>query len=84
MNVAAALPQIDADFFNERGLPKTYNAPPTAQMNILKKVPQNNAILISERGEEIQPIGQPDHHQIIPLQLQVQFHHQFHHQISHR
>ena len=28
-------------------------------MSILKKVPQNNAILVSERGEEIQLIEQP-------------------------
>ena len=28
-------------------------------MSILRKVPQNDAILISERGEEIQPIEQP-------------------------
>ena len=62
MNVATAASQLDAEFFNERGLPKVYNLPPTTQigsMNILKKVPQNNAILISERGEKIQPIEQP-------------------------
>ena len=58
--MATAVPQLDAEFFNERGLPKVYNFPPTApkirSMNILKKVLQNNAILVSEREEEIQPI----------------------------
>ena len=59
MKVATAVPQLDAEFFNERGLPKVYNLPPTTQIgsiNILKKIPQNDTILISERGEEIQPI----------------------------
>ena len=62
MNVATAVPQLDAEFFNERGLPKVYNLPLALQigsMNILKRIPQNDAILISERGEEIQPIEQP-------------------------
>ena len=62
MNVATTVPQLDTDFFDERGLPKIYNLPPAPQigsMNILKRVPQNDAILISERGEEIQPIEQP-------------------------
>ena len=59
MNVAAVVPQLDAEFFDERGLPKVYNLPPIPQigsMNILRKVTQNDAILISERGEEIQLI----------------------------
>ena len=62
MNVATAVPQLDAEFFDKRGLPKVYNLPPAPQigsMNILKKIPQNDAILISERGEEIEPIEQP-------------------------
>ena len=59
MNAATAVPQLDAEFFNERGLPKVYSLPPAPQMTILKKIPQNDAILISETGEEIQPIGQP-------------------------
>ena len=62
MNVATAVSQLDAEFLDERGIPKVYNLPPTTQigsMNILKKIPQNDAILISERGEEIQPIEQP-------------------------
>ena len=57
MNVATAVPQLDADFFNERGLPKIYNLPPVQQigsMNILRKVPINT-IHISEDGVEIQP-----------------------------
>ena len=62
MNMALAVPQLDAEFFDERGLPKVYNLPPVPQigsMIILKKVPQNNAILVSERGEKIQLIEQP-------------------------
>ena len=61
MNMATAVPQLDAEFFDERGLPKVYNLPPAPQignMNILKKVHQNNAILISETGKEIQLIEQ--------------------------
>ena len=59
MNVAAAVPQLDAEFIDERGLPKVFNLPPAPQigsMNILRKVTQNDAILISERGDEIQSI----------------------------
>ena len=62
MNVAAAVPQLDADLFYEKGLPKVYQ---TGNMNILKKIqpPSNaidisenpsNAIHISEDGTEIQ------------------------------
>ena len=56
MNVATAVPQLDAEFFDERGLPA---APQIGSMNILRKIPQNDAILISEEGEEIQLIEQP-------------------------
>ena len=46
MNVVAAVPQLDADFFYEKGLPKFYQ---TGNMNILKKIqPPSNAIDISE------------------------------------
>ena len=46
MNVAAAVPQLDADFFYEKGLPKVYQ---TGNRNILKKIqPPSNAIDISE------------------------------------
>ena len=51
MNVATAVPQLDAEFFDERGLPKVYNLPAAPQigsMNILKKAPQNDEILIPE------------------------------------
>ena len=61
MNVASAVSQLDAEFLDGRGLPKIYNLPPTPQigsMNILKRTPQSNAILISEEGKEIQPIEQ--------------------------
>ena len=60
MNYAATVPQIESEFFDERGLPITYNPPPvqqTGSMNILRKV-QNNIIPISEEGEEIQLIQQ--------------------------
>ena len=70
MNVATAVPQQDAQFFNERGLPKVYNLPPAPQigsMNILKKSSQNDAILTSENGEEIQLIGQPKQPNNTPL-----------------
>ena len=60
MNYAATVPE--ADFFNERGLPKAYRPPPMQQligsMNILKSTFRNDVILISEQGEEIQPIEQ--------------------------
>ena len=59
MNVATAVPQLDADFFDERGVSNAYNLPPvhqqTGSMNILKKIqPSNDAIHISEDGVEIQ------------------------------
>ena len=63
MNVATAVPQLDAEFFDERGLPKVYNLPAAPQigsMNILRKIPQNDVILISEEGEEIHLIEQPN------------------------
>ena len=69
MNVATAVPQLDAEFFNEKGLPKIYNLPTAPQigsMNILKKVQQNDAILISEEEEEIHPIEQPNQPNNIP------------------
>ena len=46
----------------QKELPKTYNnlpAPQIGSMNILRSIPKNDAILISESGEQIQPIGQP-------------------------
>ena len=63
MNYAAATAPLEADFFDEKGYLKEYRPPPMQQqigsMNILRSIPKNDAILISEYGEEIQPIGQP-------------------------
>ena len=66
MNFASAAP-IEADFFDEKGLLKEYNPQhpqyqPTGSMFILKKVQDpNNAILLSEDGEEIQhSVSDPD------------------------
>ena len=63
MNYAAALPE--ADFFDEKGLLKEYRPPPMQQqigsMNILRSIPKDDAILISEYGEEILPVEQPKH-----------------------
>ena len=60
MNYAATVPE--GDFFDERGLPKEYRPPPIQQqigsMNILRNTSRNDVILISEQGEEIQPIEQ--------------------------
>ena len=61
MNIASALPQTEADFFDEKGLPKEYRPPMQQQyqqtgiMFVLRKVQDpNNAILLSENGAEIQ------------------------------
>ena len=61
MNFASTLPQTEADFFDEKGLPKEYRPPVqqqyqhTGSMFVLKKVQDpDNAILISEDGTEIQ------------------------------
>ena len=59
MNYAAAVPQPEADFFDEKGLLKEYRPPPMQQqigsMNILRKIPTpSNATYISENGVEIQ------------------------------
>ena len=63
MNYAAATAPLEADFFDEKGYLKEYRPPPMQQqigsMNILRSIPKNDAILISEYGEEIQLIGQP-------------------------
>ena len=63
MNVASAVPQ--ADFFDEKGPLKEYNPQQyqhTGSMFILRKVQDpNNAILLSENGEEIQhSVSDPD------------------------
>ena len=66
MNIATTLPQTEAEFFDEKGLLKEYNPQVpqqhTGSMFILKKVQDpNNAILLSEDGEEIQhSVSDPD------------------------
>ena len=74
MNVATTFPQTEADFLDEKGLLKEYRPPVqqqhTGSMFVLKKIQDpNNAILLSEDGEEIQhktstsvpdPIPSPD------------------------
>ena len=75
MNIASAAPQIQADFFDERGVLKEYNPQQqqyqhTGSMFVLKKVQDpSNAILFSDNGVEIQhsvpdpdpaPIPSPD------------------------
>ena len=68
MNIASAAPQIEADFFDEKGVLKEYiphnqqQYQYTGSMFILKKVQDpNNAILFSDNGVEIQhSISDPD------------------------
>ena len=76
MNIASAVPQIQADFFDERGVLKEYipqnqqQYQHTGSMFVLKKVQDpNDAILFSDNGVEIQhsvpdpdpaPIPSPD------------------------
>ena len=73
MNFASALPQTEADFFDEKGLPKQYipQNQHTGSMYVLKKFQgnPNDDILFSDNGVEIQhsvpgpdptPIPTPD------------------------
>ena len=76
MNIASAAPQIQADFFDEKGVLKEYNPQNqqqyqhTGSMFVLKKVQDpSDAILFSDNGIEIQhsvpdpdpaPIRSPD------------------------
>ena len=72
MNIASALPQTEADFFDEKGLPKQYipQNQHTGSMYVLKKFQgKPNDILFSDNGVEIQhsapgpdpaPIPTPD------------------------
>ena len=74
MNIASALPQTEADFFDEKGLPKQYipqNQQHTGSMYVLRKFQGNPSddILFSDNGVEIQhsvsgsdpaPIPTPD------------------------
>ena len=59
MNFANTLPQTEAEFFDEKGLPKEYNPQQqhqhTGSMFVLKKIQNpSNAILFSDNGIEIQ------------------------------
>ena len=78
MNIATTLPQTEAEFFNEKGLLKEYNPQVpqqhTGSMFILKKVQDpNNAILLSEDGEEIQhSVSDPDPAPILSLDFPFQ------------
>ena len=64
MNIASTLPHTEADFFDEKGLPKQYHPQNqhTGSMNILKKFQGNpNDILFSDSGVEIQhSVSDPD------------------------
>ena len=64
MNIASTLPQTEADFFDEKGLPKQYipQNQHTGSMYVLKKFQGNpNDILFSDNGVEIQhSVSDPD------------------------
>ena len=70
MNIASTLPQTEADFFDEKGLPKQYipQNQHTGSMYVLRKFQGNPSnILFSDNGVEIQhsvsdpdPIPSPD------------------------
>ena len=66
MNIASTLPQTEADFFDEKGLPKQYipqnQQQHTGSMYLLKKFQGNpNDILFSDSGVEIQhSVSDPD------------------------
>ena len=64
MNIASTLPQTEADFFNEKGLPKQYipQNQHTGSMYVLKKFQgKPNDILFSDNGIEIQhSVSDPD------------------------
>ena len=66
MNIASTLPQTEADFFDEKGLPKQYipqnQQQHTGSMYVLKKFQgKPNDILFSDNGVEIQhSVSDPD------------------------
>ena len=64
MNIASTLPQTEADFFDEKGLPKQYipQNQHTGGMYVLKKFQGNpDDILFSDNGVEIQhSVSDPD------------------------
>ena len=66
MNIASTLPQTEADFFDEKGIPKQYipqnQQQHTGSMYVLKKFQgKPNNILFSDNGVEIQhSVSDPD------------------------
>ena len=67
MNIASTLPQTEADFFDEKGLPKQYipqnQQQHTGSMYVLRKFQgkPNDDILFSDNGVEIQhSVSDPD------------------------
>ena len=65
MNIASTLPQTEADFFDEKGLPKQYipQNQHTGSMYVLRKFQgkPNDDILFSDNGVEIQhSVSDPD------------------------
>ena len=64
MNIASTLPQTEADFFDEKGLPKQYipQNQHTGSMYVLKRFQGNpNDILFSDSGVEMQhSVSDPD------------------------
>ena len=64
MNIASTLPQTEADFFDEKGLPKQYipQNQHTGSMYVLKKFQGNpNDILFSDSSVEVQhSVSDPD------------------------
>ena len=66
MNIASTLPQTEADFFDEKGIPKQYipqnHQQHTGSMYVLKKFQgKPNDILFSDNGIEIQhSVSDPD------------------------
>ena len=74
MNIASAAPQIQADFFDEKGLLKEYNPQQyqhTGSMYVLRKFQGNPSddILFSDNGVEIQhdtSVSDPDPAPILP------------------
>ena len=64
MNIASTLPQTEADFFDEKGLPKQYipQNQHTGSMYVLRKFQgKPNDILFSDNGVEIQhSVSDPD------------------------
>ena len=70
INIASTLPQTEADFFDEKGLPKQYipQNQHTGSMYVLRKFQgKPNDILFSDNGVEIQhSVSDPDPAPILP------------------